>query len=98
VSTVYAHLNGFAARLKRNQAVSQGEIIGYVGSTGWATGPHLHYEVRINDLPQDPMRMALPMAAPLAGRELDAFRRATGPLLERFALLNNRESVVASSR
>lgn len=98
VSTVYAHLNGFAARLKRNQAVSQGELIGYVGSTGWATGPHLHYEVRIDDRPQDPMRMALPMAAPLAGRELDTFRRATGPLLERFALLNNRESVVASSR
>ena len=98
VSTVYAHLNGFAARLKRNQTVSQGEVIGFVGATGWATGPHLHYEVRINDRPQDPIRMALPMAAPLAGRELDNFRRASAVLLERFALLNNRDTALASAR
>ncbi len=88
ISTAYAHLNGFARGLKKGQTISQGDIIGYVGSTGWSTGPHLHYEVRIDDRPQDPMRVALPMANPLDARELAVFRRETAPLRERFALLN----------
>jgi murein DD-endopeptidase MepM/ murein hydrolase activator NlpD len=87
-STAYAHLNGFARGLKKGQAVGQGDVIGYVGSTGWATGPHLHYEVRIDDRPQDPMRVALPMADTLNARELAAFKRETAPLRQRFALLN----------
>ncbi|MCK2089449.1 M23 family metallopeptidase [Thauera aromatica] len=87
-ATAYAHLNGFVGGLRKGQAVSQGELIGYVGSTGWATGPHLHYEVRINNVPKDPMTVALPMADALSPRELIAFRQETAPLRERFALLN----------
>ncbi len=87
-STAYAHLNGFARGLRQGMSVSQGELIGYVGSTGWATGPHLHYEVRVSGVPQDPMRIALPTAEPLNARELAVFRENTAPLLQRLALLN----------
>ncbi|MDY0071967.1 MAG: peptidoglycan DD-metalloendopeptidase family protein [Thauera sp.] len=88
ISTAYAHLNGFAKGLKKGQQVSQGDVIGYVGSTGWATGPHLHYEVRINNVAHDPMKVALPMADSLNARELAAFRKESEQLRKRFALLN----------
>lgn len=55
-STLYAHQSRFAQGLKKNVAVPQGEIIGYVGSTGMVTGNNLHYEVRIEDQPIDPLR------------------------------------------
>jgi murein DD-endopeptidase MepM/ murein hydrolase activator NlpD len=49
-STVYAHLSRFASGVKRGSLVRQGEVIGYVGMTGWATGPHLHYEFRVDNV------------------------------------------------
>ncbi|CAM5370345.1 peptidoglycan DD-metalloendopeptidase family protein [Thauera mechernichensis] len=88
ITTHYAHLNGFAKGLSKGQPISQGDLIGYVGCTGWCTGPHLHYEVHINKVPQDPMTVALPMADTLNARELAAFKRDTAPLRNRFALLN----------
>ena len=88
ISTAYAHLNGSAKDIRKGQPVSQGDIIGYVGSTGWSTGPHLHYEVRISGVAQNPMTVELPMADALSPKELTAFRRDTAPLRERFALLN----------
>ena len=88
ITTHYAHLNGFAKGLAKGQAVNQGELIGYVGCTGWCTGPHLHYEVRIKDVPADPMTVALPMADSFNDRELAAFKRNTAHLRQRFALLN----------
>lgn len=54
--TVYAHLSKI--KVQRGQTVSQGQIVGLVGSTGWATGPHLHFEFRVNGLQQDPVTMA----------------------------------------
>jgi len=87
-ATAYAHLNGFASGLRKGQRVSQGDVIGYVGMTGWATGPHLHYEIRINNVPHDPLNIALPTAQPLSKDELAKFNEQTAPMLARLALLN----------
>jgi murein DD-endopeptidase MepM/ murein hydrolase activator NlpD len=70
ITTVYAHLNSFAEALKRGRRVSQGEVIGTVGMTGWATGPHLHYEFRVNGQHMDPMTVKLP-----EGRRLSVAER-----------------------
>lgn len=69
--TLYAHLSRFATRLRVGQRVDQGGVIGYVGTTGWATGPHLHYEFQVNGQTKDPLTVALPHAQPLP----DAYRR-----------------------
>ncbi len=65
VSTVYGHLSRFAADLRRGAKVVQGEVIGFVGMTGVATGPHLHYEFLLNGEHRDPMKVALPKADPI---------------------------------
>lgn len=96
-STLYAHLNGFARGLKSGQRVRQGEMIGYVGMTGWATGPHLHYEIRVNNIPRDPMKVALPPVKPLGKKELTAFRLSAQPMLARLDLLNHEPTQVASN-
>ncbi|BBO19827.1 MAG: hypothetical protein HKUEN07_34500 [Rhodocyclaceae bacterium] len=82
-TTHYGHLNGFAAGMRKGTRVSQGDIIGYVGQTGWATGPHLHYEFRINDVHQNPLSVALPSAPPLASQQLAEFNRFAEPLVYR---------------
>ena len=64
--TLYAHLSGFAPGVRAGARVRQGEPIGYVGATGWATGPHLHYEFKLAGIHQDPMRVALPKAEPVS--------------------------------
>ncbi len=79
-STHYGHLNGFATGMRRGMRVSQGDIIGYVGKTGWATGPHLHYEFRINGVHQNPLAVALPSAPPLAPQQMVEFRQHAAPL------------------
>ena len=96
-STLYAHLNGFAKGLANGQRVRQGQIIGYVGMTGWATGPHLHYEIRINNVPHDPMKIALPQVQPLDKTELARFKVDTSPMLDRLALLNYQPIAVAEN-
>ena len=73
VQTLYAHLRGFASGLKKGDKVDQGEIIGYVGATGWATGPHLHYEFMVNGQQMDPMKVAMPDSEPLSPAERARF-------------------------
>lgn len=86
-STVFGHLRGFAHGIHRGARVDQGDIIGYVGQTGWATGPHLHYEFRVAGVARNPLAVALPAAVPVSSRELPAFRRYAAPLIAQLDLL-----------
>lgn len=96
-STLYAHLNGFSRGLKSGQRVRQGEMIGYVGMTGWATGPHLHYEIRVNNVPRDPLKVALPPVKPLEKKELASFKRSADKMLARLDLLNHEPNRIAKA-
>jgi len=87
ISTVYAHLSKLGAGMRNGVRVSQGDIIGYVGQTGWATGPHLHYEFRIAGVARNPLAVSLPAAVPVASSELPAFRRYAAPLVAQLDLL-----------
>jgi murein DD-endopeptidase MepM/ murein hydrolase activator NlpD len=81
VSTLYGHLSRFARNLKGGSHVSQGDVIGYVGMTGLATGPHLHYEFLMNGVHMNPQTVRLPGAEPLHAAALAKFRRVAAPLL-----------------
>ncbi|MDR3100607.1 MAG: peptidoglycan DD-metalloendopeptidase family protein [Paraburkholderia sp.] len=72
-STTFAHLSRFAKALRIGDQVSQGQVIGYVGRTGWATGPHLHYEVHVDHVPEDPLTVELPVRTALDGKDLEHF-------------------------
>jgi murein DD-endopeptidase MepM/ murein hydrolase activator NlpD len=86
-STAYAHMSGFAPGLKKGQKVSQGDVIGYVGTTGWSTGAHLHYEFRVGGEAKDPSKLAMIQQAPLTAAEMTRFKAVSGEMLHRFALL-----------
>ena len=80
-STVYAHLSRFAAQTKAGARVRQGDEIGFVGQTGWATGPHLHYEFRIDGEPRNPFAIDLPNARPIVAGDRAAFELAIAPFV-----------------
>ena len=80
-STLYAHLSRFGKSLKRGQPVRQGQVIGYVGSTGLATGPHLHYEFRMDGVHRNPVTVPLPQADRISAAEADDFRIRSAYLL-----------------
>lgn len=86
-STAYAHLSRFAPGVRKGARVSQGDIIGYVGATGLATGPHLHYEFRVAGVQRDPQSLNLPIAFALDGRERSRFLAESRPLVKRLDLL-----------
>jgi len=88
-STAYAHLSAFAKGLRKGKRVNQGDIIGYVGSTGMATGPHLHYEFRINGVQRNPRRVVMPAAIPLSAKNIPAFKKYAKPLMARLHMLRN---------
>jgi murein DD-endopeptidase MepM/ murein hydrolase activator NlpD len=73
-STTYSHMSRYASGLRRGSKVAQGQLIGYVGSTGLATGPHLHYEIELNGKKVNPKGAKIPQGNVLGGRELAAFR------------------------
>lgn len=87
ISTVYAHMSRFATGFRRGSKISQGDVVGYVGMTGWATGPHLHYEYRVADKPLDPMTVVAPTMQALAGPKLQRFRAVANDMSHRFDLL-----------
>ncbi|WP_462379978.1 peptidoglycan DD-metalloendopeptidase family protein [Pseudomonas sp. Marseille-QA0892] len=81
--TLYAHMQGFAKGMKSGATVKQGQVIGYIGATGLATGPHLHYEFHVNGVHVDPLGEKLPMADPIAGNEKQRFMQRAQPLMAR---------------
>ena len=86
-TTWYGHLSRIANGLHKGSRVAQGDVIGFVGMTGLATGPHLHYEFRVNDVQQNPLRVAMPAAPPITPKYRAAFEAAAQPLAQRLALL-----------
>jgi len=86
-ATVYAHLSRIAVR--KGARVAQNDTIGAVGQTGWATGPHLHYEFRVAGQARNPFSIAMPSANPVAQQDLPAFRNHAAALVERLDLLAN---------
>jgi len=87
-TTVYGHLSKFNRHVKKGSTVKQGQIIGYVGSTGLATGPHLHYELRVFGVHKNPLTVKLPKSNPLPKKQLKNFRTKSKPLLDRLQKLN----------
>jgi murein DD-endopeptidase MepM/ murein hydrolase activator NlpD len=87
--TKYAHLNGYADGIKNGSRVRQGQIIGFVGATGSATGPHLHYEFLVNGIHQNPRTILdqLPEAVSIPEEEKQRFFIQVSPLLQRFSEL-----------
>ncbi len=90
-STLYAHLSDYAPKLVRGKNINMGEVIGFVGTTGWATGPHLHYEFRVNGRHVDPSRIIAenPQVPSLSGSALKNFEVAATDLRGRLSLLDN---------
>jgi murein DD-endopeptidase MepM/ murein hydrolase activator NlpD len=87
--TVYAHLSRYRKDLRVGGAVKQGQVIGYVGTTGLATASHLHYEFRVNGIHKNPMTVALPRATPIPRQYLVQFRGETAPLLAQLDALTD---------
>jgi murein DD-endopeptidase MepM/ murein hydrolase activator NlpD len=88
-STLYAHLSGYARGLRAGHSVRQGQVIGYVGMTGLATGPHLHYEFQVDGVHRDPLRVKLPDASPLAAKYMDDFRSYSAPFLAQLDVIEH---------
>lgn len=79
--TLYAHMQGFAKGVRAGSTVKQGQIIGYIGTTGLSTGPHLHYEFQVNGVHVDPLSQKLPTADPIHASEKQRFFQQSKPLL-----------------
>ena len=95
-TTLYAHMSKYSKRAKRGNRVKQGQVIGYVGSSGLATGPHLHYEFRVRGKHRDPLRVKLPKSLSLPKSEIAKFRKTTTPLLTQLAAIPA-DTMVASA-
>jgi len=88
-ATLYAHLSRFPAGLHRGARVAQNDTIGFVGQTGWATGPHLHYEFQVAGQARNPLSIAMPAAQPVPAQQLAEFRVQAASLVARLDLLAN---------
>lgn len=98
VTTLYGHLSRFARTAPVGQRVSQGQVIAYVGSTGLATAPHLHYEYRINGVHMNPRTVKLPDATPVEPSQRAEFQRVAAPLLQRLDARRNLFAGQAAAR
>ncbi|WP_260962099.1 peptidoglycan DD-metalloendopeptidase family protein [Pseudomonas citri] len=95
-TTLYGHMQGFAKGVKTGGTVKQGQVIGYIGTTGLSTGPHLHYEFQVNGVHVDPLGQKLPMADPIAKSERARFLAQSQPLMARMD--QEKATMLASSK
>jgi murein DD-endopeptidase MepM/ murein hydrolase activator NlpD len=95
-TTVYAHMKGFSRKIRKGSRVNQGQIIGYVGTTGRSTGPHLHYEIRKNNRQANPLRIKMPSGKKLKGSQLTTFLTAKDQIEDTYAALPFSPQQVAS--
>lgn len=97
ITTLYAHMSRFARGVTAGTRVRQGQTIGYVGMTGLATGPHLHYEFRVGGRHVNPVTVALPNAAPLPAQYREHFARTSVPMLAHMQALSNQAPRMAAA-
>jgi len=97
-STLYGHLSRFARGLRRGGHVHQGQVIGFVGMTGLATGPHLHYEFRIDGVHRNPLKVQFPDAAPITAEYKEDFLRTSRQLLAQLDAIDGTPSVALNDR
>lgn len=95
-TTLYAHMSKFARGVRKGKRVKQGQVIGYVGSTGLASGPHLHYEFRVNGVHKNPVRVKLPHAKPVPQQEMSSFKEKTGVYLAQLATFQDSYRLAAN--
>ena len=96
--TAYAHLSRYHSRAKQGQRVRQGQIIGYVGTTGRSTGPHLHYEILRHNRQVNPLRVKMPSGTKLRGKELARFTAVRAKMTNIYATASKATSVADSAR
>ena len=105
-TTVYGHLSKFSRRAKVGKRIKQGDIIGYVGQSGLASGPHLHYEMRVKGVHRNPLKVKLPSAKPIPAKYYLAFSDHANELIAQLAMISNamvaqnekRDELVADNR
>ena len=99
ISTAYGHMSRFVKGQHVGEHVRQGEVIGYVGMTGFATGPHLHYEFRVNGVQRNPQTVTLPQPQPLPAAQLAKFKaQVVKPQLARLEALDSRMRLARSDK
>jgi murein DD-endopeptidase MepM/ murein hydrolase activator NlpD len=88
-TTEYGHMSRFASGLHIGSHVTQGEVIGYVGQTGFATGPHLHYQVMVDGKAENPLTVTMPKPQPLSGKLMAEFKTQAAPMIARIQMIDN---------
>ena len=96
-TTKYLHLSKFGKGIRSGKTVKQGQIIGYVGATGWATAPHLHYEFLVNGVHRNPKTVKLPKANPINKANLSQFKQITQPVIARLESVSGARGYAANT-
>lgn len=97
-TTAYGHMSRFAPGMRKGVKVKQGDVIGYVGATGWATGPHLHYEFRVSNVAQDPMKIKVEQPQTLTAADMPRFHNVVQDVRHCFALLRPNDQGAIATR